>query len=277
MKPFIKPPVTPRPSERLCLQPPYLITQKATLENGHTQGPLVRPQPGGQPRQRPARPAGDGDHIGVPPQLLPERPAPPYGKGIAPALRNDVRPLRTRRTQNGRQRLRLGLASIRRPVDEMQPHTVGHAPLQRRIEAPLTKLLAPHHTNRAQPEEPPRGSGGTQMVGVGAAESDNRAPTRRHQIRDKLAPLVADQLRMDQIVPLEHQPNTDPPEPRVHNLLHRRGEPGLQIGQVKALHQSIVARPLPAAGAPRSPARAAPQASRPRTTAPGSAPASKPW
>ncbi|GAA4538020.1 hypothetical protein GCM10023097_01860 [Streptomyces collinus] len=50
---------------------------------------------------------------------------------------------------------------------------------------------------------------------------------------------------MDQIVPLQQQPHAPALEPAVHDLLQRRGEPGVQRGEyggVGAGHRAIVTR-----------------------------------
>lgn len=143
------------------------------------------------------------------------------------------------------QRLRFGLASVRRPVDEVEAHPVGRAAGQGRVERAGGQFLAADHADRGQTQEAARGGGGAQVVGVGAAERDDRTAGRRREVGRELAPLVADQVRVDQVVPLEQQPDAVPPETPVRDLLHRRRELGPQggeVGGVGAGHGTIVTR-----------------------------------
>ncbi len=228
MEPVVERPSAPPATEGALLQLLYVRAQEATLEDRYPQSPLVRAESGGQPGQRAAGPARERDDIdvGTRAEFLTQIPAAAYGKGVAAALGDDVRVLRADRTQDRGQRLRLGLAPVRRPVDEVEAHPIGCAPGQGRIERAVGQLLPADHAHRAQPQEPARGGGGAQMVGVGAAERDDRPAGRRREVRRELAPLVADQVRVDQVVPLEQQPDAVPPEAPVRDLFHRRGDQG---------------------------------------------------
>lgn len=79
-----------------------------------------------------------------------------------------------------------------------------------------------------RPRSRPRGGGGAEVVRVGAAEGEQRAAGRGLQVGGQLAPLVADELRMDQVVPLEEQPDAMAREALVRDLLEGEGSRGLR-------------------------------------------------
>ncbi len=199
----VEAPVPARPTERALLEPPYVVAQESALEHGYAQRPPPLGETGRQPRERAAGATGEGDHVGVPAQLLAERPAAADGRGIAAALRHHDRVLGVRRAQQGRQDLRLGLAAVRGAVHEPQAHAVGRAPGQRGVERPPGQFLTAHHAHRGQPEQPAGGRRGPQVVRVGTAERDDGATGRGGEVRREFAPFVADQIRVDQVVALE--------------------------------------------------------------------------
>ena len=130
--------------------------------------------------------------------------------------------------QDGGQGRRLGLAAVRRPVDEVQPHAVGRAAGQGRVEGAVGQFLAADHADGGQAQEAARGGGGAQVVGVGAAEGEQRAAGRRRAGSGPACATCCRQLRMDQVVPLEQQPDAVAGEALVRDLLERGGQPGVQ-------------------------------------------------
>ncbi len=143
-------------------------------------------RPGARPAARPARvpPVPQATAAtSTPPRPRSSSPSavqPTYGEGVAAALRDRrTRPRRPPRAGGRASVSRLGLAAVRRSVDEVQSHAVGRAAGQGRVEGAVGEFLAADHADGGQAEEAAGGGGGPQVVGVGAAEGEDRAARRR--------------------------------------------------------------------------------------------------
>ncbi|GFN07051.1 hypothetical protein Smic_56070 [Streptomyces microflavus] len=82
--------MTGRSAERLALEFGDGRPEEAAAQHRYAQGALPAVQPGRQPGQGAAGPAGHGRHIGVPAQLPPQRCAALCGQGVAAALRDHL-------------------------------------------------------------------------------------------------------------------------------------------------------------------------------------------
>lgn len=103
-----------------------------------------------------------------------------------------------------------------------------HAPRAREGERAVERqmLLAPDQADRGEAEDPAGGGRGPDVVGVAPAERDQRVVPLRPGFGEvvlELAPLVARQLGMDQVVAFEEQ--LDPAEPFVVDLGDGGGQP----------------------------------------------------
>lgn len=190
-------PVAAAGAEGFLLETLYAGRQETALEDRYSQRPLARAQSGGQPGEGASGAAGDGDHVGPAVQFLAECPASSYRECVAAALGDDVGVLRARRPQQRGQRLGLGLAAVRRSVDEVEAHPVGRAAGEGGVQGAVGEFVAADHAHRGQAEEAARGGRGAQVVGVRAAEGEQTAAGRGREVRRELAPLVADRGQTD--------------------------------------------------------------------------------
>ena len=137
----------------------------------------------------------------------------------------------------------------------MQLHAVGRARGEHRVERTRGEFVPADDAECAQAQQSPRRRGGAQMVGVGAAESEEGVvplSVRRTQIRGEFAPLVARYLRVDQVIPFEEESDVSGGEAGLDHLLERGGEPrGEGLGVLG--HDSSLAGGAAAGGAAARP------------------------
>lgn len=165
-------------------------------------------------RREPRRETGQGaartdraaDDVELLRDLRDQLHAAPYGQGVAATFGDQVEvPELLAKLIDHRG---LGLAAIGLPVEVGQAHPAVDGESQRRVQRVVR--LAADHTDRLEPEQRARGRDGPDVVGVRAAERQQRRGSRRPgglEVVPELAPLVARQLRMDQVVPLEQEPH----------------------------------------------------------------------
>ncbi|GAA3296560.1 hypothetical protein GCM10020295_26700 [Streptomyces cinereospinus] len=156
MEAVVEVPVAARPAEGRLLQRPYRGGQEAALEDGYAERALPGVQSRRQSRQGAARAAGERDDVRLPAQFLAECPAAAHRRGVAAAFGDHVRVPGAARAQQGGEGVRVGLAAIGRPVDEVQTHAVGHAPGEGGVERPVGELLAADHSDGVEAEEAAR-------------------------------------------------------------------------------------------------------------------------
>lgn len=153
-------------------------------------------------------------------------PAAPVGGVSRPPLLQRL----GRSRQDALPHLRVVLPAVRRAVHEMQVHTVRSTPGQRRVQGARSQFVAADYADRREAQQPARGRRRPQMVGVRAAERQQRPAGRRMQVRDEFAPLVARDVRVDQVVALEQQTDAVTREALVLDRLQRRRQSRPQRG-----------------------------------------------
>lgn len=248
VEPLVQGPGSGRSAERLALEVAYRVPQEATAQDRDAERALLRCQARGEAREGAAGTAGHRRHAGRSAQLAAELCAALCGQGVAAALRDDLAlPVGA---QQACQHLRIGLVAVRPAVHEVQLHAVGRAPGERGVERAVRELVAAHDSDGAESQQSARGGRGPQVVGVRPAEGQHGPAGRGAEVRGEFAPLVARQVRVDQVVALEEQRHAVTRETLVLGRLQGRREHRLQPGEAERVgrsggHASIVAAPRP--------------------------------
>jgi hypothetical protein len=218
-------PISRNCAEGFTLEPGHFAFEElATLERREAKRSLAWPQPVRQASKGAAGPARTADQVKLAVHLPGDLRAAAQGIGVAAAFGQKVE--LPELAMQHRDNFRAHLLSVCCPVQVCQSHPMAHRIIQRWVKGKM--FLPANHPDGCEAKRVPGRGGGADVVRISAAEREQSLMAlllRGSEVVLELAPFISGDIRVDQIITFEEQPQTRAGQSAVPQLLQRRRQP----------------------------------------------------